>query len=190
MNLPLMIEIPFMLSMEPECHSEKDMKRELKWALLCSFQPFQWNFLYHRAMGHPMLAGGVIVSVPHRLAEAVPHGLARVIYIWQPLPYISPAYFGNSNILPVTGPHVLNVVTLLVTSQKGIVRSPHQYTIVVRVTTHWGKCWVDPLDNWGCKISRLGYAFLLSPPLFAHIECQHSRLEVKNLPRTGVQLYN
>ena len=28
--------------------------------------------------------------------STVPHGSAEIIYAWQPLPYISPAYFGNA----------------------------------------------------------------------------------------------
>jgi hypothetical protein len=45
--------------------------------------PFSEMYPYHT--GYPMPARGVIVAVPHGLAD-----------VWQPLPYISPAYFGNS----------------------------------------------------------------------------------------------
>ena len=39
---------------------------------------------------------------------------------------------------------------------KGIGGSPGQYMIVVRVTARLGKCQVDQLEDWGCKISRKG----------------------------------
>ena len=86
----------------------------------------------------------------------------------------------------VTAPHVLNVVTLSVTPLKGMVRSLHQYTIVVRVTAHWGKCQVNLPDNWGGPNFLIGYVFPLSPSPSVCIKCQPSCLEVNNLLSTGV----
>ena len=50
----------------------------------------------------------------------------------------------------------MNAVTPPVTSQKWIGGSPGQYTIVVRVTAHWGKCRVAQPEDRGHQISQKG----------------------------------
>jgi hypothetical protein len=47
-------------------------------------------------LGQPMLYCTCTAWVSQGYIVPIPHGLAEVIYTWQPSPYVSPAHFGNS----------------------------------------------------------------------------------------------